>query len=494
MGLDYGIFNDIVKVAGLIISVGLALTLSWKGRSNWEPSEQDVNKGPQRITGLVTAVLLVVIWLIPNDGDGNSLLKTLSISLVTSTIISLLVYGFLITVLTYHLENGQKIIGGFKLVMKARKFRRKGITIQEILKTEAYDVDKVWTRESRGLSKAIFSIVYVILITCGTLALASVSILVINKTRNNAPLQNVRVKRPIQIALVLSGNIYFTREISEGFTSTLDSLLAQSSFLPNYETTIINPDTSHSGEYKENIESLFSKFPNGKPDYAVVIGTQASEFVHQNYHNKLPIIFIGVTDPIQSKLVKHLGPDNARGNIAGVIYSLSPGDYLNFFREAFPGKKFGYVYNRNYPQDEYFLSQLKSSNFFSPPMQIIPIEVSVPSLTEEQKAKADIFFGRYYVAYNIGLFINNSNKPFVAGGMSNITKGAVACIQPNSKKLGQKGAADYLYVNLIQGKALSDMPITGENRPTTAVNLLVARKYGITISQKTVKNADKVIE
>jgi hypothetical protein len=187
---NYGPFASLVGTAGSIIATGAALLLGFKGRARWEPSEEDVSKGPQRVGSLVGAVGIVLVWA--NSRPEDLLVLThLAVWLLGITVASLLAYGLLNSTLIYHVEVAvdptktarHNIIGGFWFAKGiSAKIRSEGVTVQDFLKGTAYKTDVVWPRLSRGLAKQAFVLAYLLLTVCGTLALASASIITGFKT------------------------------------------------------------------------------------------------------------------------------------------------------------------------------------------------------------------------------------------------------------------------------------------------------------------------
>jgi hypothetical protein len=86
--------SNLVKVAGTLVSAGLAIGLTWRGRAKWEPSEVDIPKGPERIAGLLTGVALAIIWSAIANTTHLRLLTQLSIGLAISSFFALLTYSF----------------------------------------------------------------------------------------------------------------------------------------------------------------------------------------------------------------------------------------------------------------------------------------------------------------------------------------------------------------------------------------------------------------
>jgi ABC-type uncharacterized transport system substrate-binding protein len=496
MSSNYGIFTDLVKTAGFLMSAVAAIGLTWRGRARWEPSEEDIPKGPQKVGGLLTAVALALLWTFAADAQHLRFLANIAVVTAIVCLASLLIYGYLISVQTYEgsaKKGEKKLIGGLSLKPAAEDALKRSenpLTAQEFLKLNRYDPDKVWTRPGRALAKSSFILFYLGLTLGGSLALTCAAMIILYK--NPPPVTD---KKTVQVGIVLTGEIYFTREIMASFTEKLDRLLDPTAYAANYEFVVGEANASLESRNQEIFESLLNKFPERKVDYLITIGTQASEYAKKHYFGRFPLVFIGVTDPIRSGLVERYEADANRGNMAGIIYGLSLDKYLDFFQRAFPGKTFGFVYNPNFHQDIYLKDQvLQLAPRLRPPMIVVPIEVAVPTLTEQQQTQADIFFGRYYVAANLGEFVANSRKPFVAGDISNVTKGAIACIAASSRELGEMAATNVVYPNLINGKALSEIPVSGPVNPVTAVNMRAARKYGLSIAAEVVQHADRRVE
>jgi hypothetical protein len=184
---NYGPLSNLVATGGALIAAGAAIALAWKGRAKWEPSEEDIPKGPQKVGGLVATVAIVVIWSQYIKAAHIPQVTTIAWTLLGVTVLSLLVYIILVTTQTYYKvvstkanEVGrQTIIGGFWRKREAKtKQRKEKVTTQELLAGAAYDEDKVWDRLSRALAKISFVLCYLGLSVCGTVALACAAVIV----------------------------------------------------------------------------------------------------------------------------------------------------------------------------------------------------------------------------------------------------------------------------------------------------------------------------
>ncbi|MEL6467956.1 MAG: hypothetical protein AAFQ58_23585 [Pseudomonadota bacterium] len=189
MSVDLGILTGLVDDIGALMAAGLAVTLAFKGRNDWEPSEEDVPKGPARVSGAVTAVIVGYLWFQSEQLFDSGFFNSIIFFTVPAVIASLLVYVILITVFTYEIEiavsssetKREKLIGGIWLRRQASdQLRKKSITTQKLFEGAAYDCDLIWPRISRALSKVLFILTYLILIVSGSVMLTAGAILLNN--------------------------------------------------------------------------------------------------------------------------------------------------------------------------------------------------------------------------------------------------------------------------------------------------------------------------
>jgi hypothetical protein len=191
---SFGSLAPLVETVGWIVSAGIAIGWSWRRRTRWEPSEEDLPSAPNKVSGLLTALAVVLLFTQYSQTMHVPLLVRLLYVSTGVTVLSLLLYGFLITNNTYQREvvrpDGSvvknNLIGGFKLrPIAAQALKRPGKTIQQILKDGAYEADQIWTRPSRAVAKTLFVLCYLGLTVGGSIALTCAAILLLLK--NAAP-------------------------------------------------------------------------------------------------------------------------------------------------------------------------------------------------------------------------------------------------------------------------------------------------------------------
>lgn len=191
MATDYGVFSTIVPTAASIIAATAAIAVSFKGRAKWEPVQEDIPDGGQRIAGLLSALTIALLWYwFSFGGNGNAeTLTTIAACFGVAALTSLVIYGLLVGIYVYERveavdENPEhavtkKIIGGFCLEAEAKKMRTEHkLTIQDLLAGSKYNVDKIWTRPCRAFAKVAFQLSYIGLVYFGTTALAAAAIVI----------------------------------------------------------------------------------------------------------------------------------------------------------------------------------------------------------------------------------------------------------------------------------------------------------------------------
>jgi hypothetical protein len=212
---DFGPLAPLVGLVGSIAAAGLAIGFSWRGRAKWEPSEQDIANGPQRVGGLGSAVLVALLFVLTRSNTSIGLLPGLAFGAFVVSLVALLVYGIITSTQTYKDGGGRKIIGGTLTPLARRTIRERNIpTVQEYLAGVAYDPDVVWTRSSRAFAKAAFVLLYIVLIVAGSVAIASAAIAVEKATAPPPPAKPTVSERTLRwidapaSGAVLDGGVY----------------------------------------------------------------------------------------------------------------------------------------------------------------------------------------------------------------------------------------------------------------------------------------------
>ena len=184
---EYGPLANLVAVAGSIMAAGGAISLAWRGRASWEPSQEDLPRGPTKVAALLSSVIIVVLWAFQETLYQSSWLLSIIWTGLILTVLGLFTYVFLIRVYVYTCEVAiderrvveKKVIAGFILTEGARKAQTEnpGVDLQSLFKGSGYRKDWVWTKHSQGLAEVCFIAAYMTLIVPGSITLASAALL-----------------------------------------------------------------------------------------------------------------------------------------------------------------------------------------------------------------------------------------------------------------------------------------------------------------------------
>jgi putative ABC transport system substrate-binding protein len=309
------------------------------------------------------------------------------------------------------------------------------------------------------------------------------------------PRPAVRPRRPIDIALVLNGNVQYSEEIARGFTDRLERLLDDTHRCPRFEVARIDPWTG--APHGDAMRELLDRFASGAPEYMVSIGTQptlaAAPFARRMC---LPLIFAGVTDPVAAGIVKTLDADACRGRIAGVTYGLSVEYRLRFLALAFPGKRIGFLWSQDHPQDVTFRDEIATlcRHGLFDARQFPLLELNGLQITPEIEASADLFFGHFHLNANFRALSRSTQKPIVGVNTGDVRRDAAASLGNDDRALGETAAEQVLFRHLQFGVALCDIPIIVPNSARFGVNLAVLRKKGLSIDPAGLAMASEIID
>lgn len=184
---DYGPLTNVVGTAGALMAAAVALIRLVRGRAKWEPAEEDVSSGFERVSAALTAVLVALMWWYFGDGSQASNLARVTAGAAIVLVTALIVYSLLIGTMIYEVkytDDGRsvkraKIIGGFWMTKAAREARRRdSMTVQETLASAEHNPDLVWPRIARALAKVCFTLSAVLLTLGASVALAGAAMLI----------------------------------------------------------------------------------------------------------------------------------------------------------------------------------------------------------------------------------------------------------------------------------------------------------------------------
>ncbi|MGU3468826.1 hypothetical protein ACLBXO_28675 [Methylobacterium sp. C33D] len=179
---DYGALGDVVAASGSLIGAATAIGLAWKRRSKWMPPEEAVPDATAKVSSLICAVAVGIIY-INRIKIGPESMSAISIVCLISALLCLIVSIFINTVYSfeYYASNDDRksrILGGLRLTREARHIAKtRHLEVHKLFENANFDRDLVWTRPSRALTAVISTLGYIGLLASGSIALASTAIL-----------------------------------------------------------------------------------------------------------------------------------------------------------------------------------------------------------------------------------------------------------------------------------------------------------------------------
>jgi len=245
--------------------------------------------------------------------------------------------------------------------------------------------------------------------------------------------------------------------------------------------------------FEEN-KRIAKEFLDEGVDLVITLGTGITVPVVEVLKDSgIPIVFIGVTDPVGVGLVKAL--DKPTGtNITGIAWLIPQEKVLQYIKRVLPdAQKVGFLYDTKVPQDESFMAgykKLKKTgglkiNYFD-----ITSGIDADKL---KKIDMDVFTCYYGGARHIKeLAVLSQFKPVIVPAGLPMVKGsrAIAGIGLHTYNLGLQGAN--LAGKVLAGKSAGSLPVERPKRFELSVHLGSAENLGIDIPLEVIGAADNI--
>jgi len=257
----------------------------------------------------------------------------------------------------------------------------------------------------------------------------------------------------------------------------------------------------HEGGGFERLPELAAELLRQKPDVLIAVTTNAA-LAAKRTSTTIPIVFMGVTDPVATGLVQSLSRPG--GNITGItnIAAILTGKRLELLKEALPGlSRLAVLWDPHAPGSvpQWQESQLRARELG---LQLYSMEVS--SVDRYEAA-----FKEAVEARNTALWVTlnplaNSNQrkiadlalssrlPSICARSDYADNGCMMAYGPGYGTEGKDGAR---YVDrILRGAKPADLPVEQPMKFELVVNLLAAQKLGVDIPQSVLFQADRVIQ
>ena len=215
---------------------------------------------------------------------------------------------------------------------------------------------------------------------------------------------------------------------------------------------------------------------------------------------KVPIVFVGVNDPVGIGLIKSFA--NPGGNITGVTdleLSLAP-KRLEVFRDMVPGlKRVLFPYD---PADTYSVAGAKVYRDAARRLGIVLVEKTLrteeeaqATLAQIQKGEVDGILCPASSSLNIpGFILESATKraiPTMYNAVFMVEQGALASYGPDEYETGRQAAR--LADKILKGESPAEIPVEVNTKIKFAINLKVAKALGLRIKPEVLYRADRLV-
>jgi putative ABC transport system substrate-binding protein len=238
-----------------------------------------------------------------------------------------------------------------------------------------------------------------------------------------------------------------------------------------------------------------------QPDIIVTSGTPATAAL-QRETRTIPLVFVGVSDPVASGLVARL--DRPSGNITGFA-TVEPsvvGKRLELLSEIVPGlKRAAIMFNPdatpesvNMPAFQAAARSLKVVSIIAPVHSDAEIETAMIALGQGPGGGLLILQDVFTFAHRAPIILAaaQNNIPVASGQSDFVRDGGLLSYGPDLADNWRRAAS---YVDrILRGEKPSDLPVQFPAKYEMAVNLKTAKALGLTVPQSILLRADEVIE
>lgn len=230
-----------------------------------------------------------------------------------------------------------------------------------------------------------------------------------------------------------------------------------------------------------------------QPDVIVPLTTSTAQAIAAAT-KRIPIVFVGITDPIAAKLIRNWKPSGT--NITGISDALPIEPQIKFMRSLKPDlKTLGYIYSPGEINSTAVLRQLHTA-LAKHQIELIavPAQRSSDVLTAARSliGKVDMIYtttdNNVVSSYEGLVKVSTANKiPLIASDPDSVKRGAAAALAIGYYEFG-KQAGQYV-IRILEGEAAGSLAPKTQSQPQIFINPNAAAKQGLLLSHYTCKTA-----
>jgi len=238
-----------------------------------------------------------------------------------------------------------------------------------------------------------------------------------------------------------------------------------------------------------------------RPDLIVADETGNTTKAAQMATTRIPIVFMGGSDPVGMGLVKSFA--HPAGNITGIAdldVEIGP-KRMELFREMLPGlKRILFVYDASNTHADTILRVHRDAErrlgLRLVERAVRTQEEAQAAIAGAQKAEVDGILSSRLHSLNIPGFIlevgAKGTIPTMFHSAFYVERGGLASYAADQAGLGRQAAR--LVDKILKGAKPADLPVEQPTKFELVINLKTAKALGLTIPQSVLQRADQVIE
>lgn len=236
----------------------------------------------------------------------------------------------------------------------------------------------------------------------------------------------------------------------------------------------------------------------GRPDVLVALSIPAAQAL-MRHTKQMPIVFVGVTDPVQAELVPAWSASGT--NVTGVSDLLPMARRAQLIRQFVPqARRVGVVYN---PADaasvlviREFQEQLTKAGMLMvevAALRALDVAAAARSLIGRVDVIHTFWDSHTKVAYpGLVKVANDAKIALLAADTASVQAGALAALVLPEREVG--AAAGRQVVRILRGARPGSIAPEIINRPQVQINLVAAKKQGMSLSDTLLKTAVAVVK
>lgn len=257
--------------------------------------------------------------------------------------------------------------------------------------------------------------------------------------------------------------------------------------------------TEYSLEDKsETKDTILAGIRSHSPSLVLSIGTGATELAKSNIKDT-PVVFSMVLNPVSSGFVKSM--KQGEENLTGASMDITAKKQLEIFKSLVPrAKRFGVLYN---PSETGVLIEAAKQDAKSLGVELVTFSIAsekdIPKAMEGIEKKIDALWAvadssvftpastQYILLYTL-----RNGLPFMGLSSAFVKAGALFAITWDYEDIGRQSGE--LAVQILQGKAPSELPIMTPRVTKLALNLKTAGRIGVKIDSALRAQAGEIFE